>query len=56
MKIYICGDSTAASYGPEHAPFMGWGQALPNFVPGIPVVNAYERYLLTVPDPEPGRR
>lgn len=40
MKIYICGDSTAASYGPEHAPFMGWGQALPDFVPGIPVVNA----------------
>ena len=23
---------------------------------GIPVVNAYERYLLTVPDPAPGRR
>jgi lysophospholipase L1-like esterase len=25
-SIYICGDSTAASYSPERAPLTGWGQ------------------------------
>ena len=24
MKIFICGDSTAASYAPEDAPLTGW--------------------------------
>ena len=41
MKILICGDSTAASYGPERAPMRGWGQSLANCLPAdIPVVNA----------------
>ena len=39
MTIYICGDSTAASYGQELAPLTGWGQLLPEFLPGIPVEN-----------------
>lgn len=39
MTIYVCGDSTAASYRPEEAPIMGWGQALPAFVPGVRVEN-----------------
>ena len=28
MTIFICGDSTAASYTPDRAPLTGWGQAL----------------------------
>lgn len=39
MTIYICGDSTAASYKPEEAPITGWGQVLNEFVPGIRVEN-----------------
>ena len=39
MTIYLCGDSTAASYPPERAPMMGWGQALGELLPGIPVEN-----------------
>ncbi len=39
MTIYICGDSTAASYKPEQAPITGWGQALPQFLPGIRIEN-----------------
>lgn len=39
MKIYICGDSTAASYQPEEAPITGWGQVLGDYVLGIPVEN-----------------
>ena len=39
MTIYICGDSTAASYKPEEAPITGWGQVLPEFVPGVRVEN-----------------
>ena len=39
MTIYICGDSTAASYTAEKAPITGWGQLLGQFVPGIPVEN-----------------
>ncbi len=39
MTVYICGDSTAASYKPEEAPITGWGQALPEFVPGVRVEN-----------------
>ena len=32
MTIYICGDSTAATYKPEEAPITGWGQVLCEFV------------------------
>ena len=39
MTVYICGDSTAASYKPEEAPIMGWGQALPALLPGVRVEN-----------------
>ena len=39
MTIYICGDSTAASYKPEQAPIMGWGQALGELLPGVRVEN-----------------
>ena len=39
MTVYICGDSTAASYGPERAPMTGWGQLLGEFLPEIRVEN-----------------
>lgn len=39
MTIYICGDSTAASYKPEEAPITGWGQVLHAFLPGVRVEN-----------------
>lgn len=39
MTIYICGDSTAASYGPEQAPLAGWGQFLGGLLPGTAVDN-----------------
>lgn len=39
MTIYICGDSTAATYAPEEAPITGWGQMLCGFVGEIPVEN-----------------
>ena len=39
MTIYVCGDSTAASYKPEEAPITGWGQVLSEFVPGARVEN-----------------
>lgn len=39
MTIFICGDSTAASYGPEMTPFMGWGQALAEDLPDTPIEN-----------------
>ena len=39
MTVYICGDSTAASYRPQDAPITGWGQVLGEFVPGIRVEN-----------------
>ena len=39
MRIVICGDSTAASYGPEQAPLMGWGQALVELLPDVEIVN-----------------
>lgn len=40
MTIFICGDSTAACYGPEMAPFMGWGQALGEYLPNVAIENA----------------
>lgn len=39
MTIYICGDSTAATYAPERAPITGWGQVLPELIPSVQVVN-----------------
>ncbi len=39
MTVYICGDSTAASYRPQDAPITGWGQVLGEFLPGIRVEN-----------------
>lgn len=39
MTIFICGDSTAATYAPENAPITGWGQLLEEFIPGVNVVN-----------------
>ena len=39
MKIFICGDSTAASYNPEETPMVGWGQVLGEYLPGISIVN-----------------
>lgn len=37
--IFICGDSTAASYAPERAPITGWGQVLEELIPDVKVVN-----------------
>ena len=39
MKIYICGDSTAAGYTPELSPLTGWGQVLPELLPGAAIEN-----------------
>lgn len=39
MTIFICGDSTAATYAPERAPITGWGQVLGEIIPGVRVVN-----------------
>lgn len=32
QRVFIAGDSTAASYGPERAPRAGWGQALQSYL------------------------
>jgi len=39
MKIFICGDSTAASYNAEETAMVGWGQALGEMLSGVEVVN-----------------
>ena len=39
MKIFICGDSTAASYRAEETRMVGWGQLLGDRLPGITIVN-----------------
>ena len=39
MRIFVCGDSTAASYNPEETRMVGWGQLLGDFLPGATVVN-----------------
>ena len=39
MRIFVCGDSTAASYNPEETRMVGWGQLLGDFLPGTTVVN-----------------
>jgi len=38
-QIFICGDSTAASYDPEKTLMVGWGQLLGGYLPGVSVVN-----------------
>ena len=35
MTIYICGDSTAATYAPERAPITGWGQVIGEMLPDV---------------------
>lgn len=39
MNIFICGDSTAASYKPENAPMTGWGQVLGEMLENVTIVN-----------------
>ena len=39
MQIFICGDSTAASYRAGETRMVGWGQLLGDFLPGVSVVN-----------------
>ena len=39
IRIFICGDSTAASYDPEKTRMVGWGQLLGDFLPEARVVN-----------------
>ena len=39
MRIFVCGDSTAASYNPEETRMVGWGQLLGDFLSGVTVVN-----------------
>lgn len=39
MKIFICGDFTAASYRAEETRMVGWGQLLGDRLPGITIVN-----------------
>ena len=39
MKVYICGDSTAAGYSSELTPLTGWGQVLQELLPGLAIEN-----------------
>lgn len=39
MRIFVCGDSTAASYQEAQKPFTGWGEVLGELLPGTEVVN-----------------
>jgi len=39
MKIFICGDSTAASYSPKETQMTGWGQLLEEKLSDIHIVN-----------------
>ncbi len=39
MTIFVCGDSTAATYAPERAPITGWGQVLEEFLPDVRIVS-----------------
>ena len=38
-QIFICGDSTAASYHAGETRMVGWGQVLADYLPGVRVVN-----------------
>ena len=39
MRVFICGDSTAASYDPKVTVMVGWGQVLGDYLPGVEVLN-----------------
>ena len=39
MKIFICGDSTAASYDHRETPMTGWGQVLGDYLPEAEIRN-----------------
>ena len=39
MRIFICGDSTAASYSADETQMVGWGQLLEEYLPGVCVIN-----------------
>lgn len=39
MRIFICGDSTAACYQAAETQMAGWGQMLPEFLPDAQVFN-----------------
>ena len=39
MQIFVCGDSTAASYRAEETRMVGWGQLLGDELPEVSVVN-----------------
>ena len=39
MNVFICGDSTAASYDPRETLMTGWGQVLGEYLPRAHVVN-----------------
>ena len=39
IQIFICGDSTAASYSPEKTRIVGWGQLLGGLLPEARVIN-----------------
>ena len=39
IQIFICGDSTAASYSPEKTRMAGWGQVLGEYLPEARVIN-----------------
>ena len=39
IQIFVCGDSTAASYDPEKTCMVGWGQLLGEYLPEAKVVN-----------------
>ena len=39
VTLFICGDSTAASYPDAQAPLTGWGQALCGLLPGVAIDN-----------------
>ena len=38
-KLFVAGDSTAASYSGERYPMMGWGQVINYYLHGVCVVN-----------------
>ena len=39
VTLFICGDSTAASYPDVQTPLTGWGQALCGLLPGVAIDN-----------------
>lgn len=39
VTVFICGDSTAASYTPERYPLTGWGQVIGDLLPGVAIDN-----------------